>query len=155
MPCEPTNDNEMKELKDKIKEGVYNMVDEIVPQTFKKFQIKDGECEIVDVVVSERKHPLLYLRNEMMEQHNDYVRLFSDNEYNEMSEENIKKELKIINEFDNVKNLTPIEKLHTLKVYQRTRDIMLWHDTSTISDHSYLLMMVKCVYHPAIFANDG
>ena len=79
MPCEPTNDNIMKELKDKIK-GVYNMGEEIVPQTFKKFQIKDGECEIV-VVVNGRKYPLLYLRNQMMEQHNDYVRLFSDNEY--------------------------------------------------------------------------
>ena len=62
-----------------------------------------------------------------------------------MSEENIKKELKRIYEFD-VKNLTPIEKLHALKVYQHTRNIMLWHNTSTISDHSYLLMMVKCVY---------
>ena len=28
---------------------------------------------------------------------------------------------------------------------------MLWHDTSTISDHSYLLMVVKCVHDPAIF----
>ena len=138
MPCEPTNDEVMKQLKDKIKAGVYKMGEEIVAQTFQKLQIKDGEGEIV-VVVCGRKHPLLHLRNQMLEEHTKYFRLFSDNEYNQMSDEKIKTELKRINEYESVKNLTSIQQLDKLKVYQHTQNLMLWHDTSTISDHSLLV----------------
>ena len=31
---------------------------------------------------------------------------------------------------------------------------MLWHDTSTVSDHSHLLMLVKCLYDTALFFTD-
>ena len=57
MPCEPTKDEVMKQLKDKITACVYKIGEEIVPQTFQKLQIKDGEGEIVVVVVHGRKYP--------------------------------------------------------------------------------------------------
>ena len=61
MPCEPTNDEVLKQLKEKIKAGLYTMGEAIVPQKFQNLSInKDGEAEIVDVVVSGRKYPLLY-----------------------------------------------------------------------------------------------
>ena len=152
MPYERTNDEVLKQLKEKIKAGLYTMGEVIVPQKFQKLSInKDGEAEIVDVVVSGRKYPLLHMCHQMLKDHDKYLRLFSDKEYNELSKEKIKTELMRINEYESAKNLTTVQQLDILKAFQRTRNLMLWHDTSTISDHSYLLMMVKCVYDHAIF----
>ena len=43
---------------------------------------------------------------------------------------------------------------YILKSFQRTRNLMLWHDTSTVSTHSHLLMLVKCLYDAALFFTD-
>ena len=38
-----------------------------------------------------------------------------------------------------------------LKYFERTRHLMMWHDGSTLSSHSYLLMMVSIMYDRAVF----
>ena len=43
MPCEPTNKQVIEELKKKVADGIYTMGEEIVPQTFQKYAIKDGK----------------------------------------------------------------------------------------------------------------
>ena len=103
----------------------------IMPQKFQKLSInKDGEAKIVDVVVSGRKYPLLHMRHQILKDHDKYLCLFSDKEYNEMSKEKIKTELKRINGYESAKNLTMVQQLDILKASQRTRNLMLWHDTT-------------------------
>ena len=43
--------------------------------------------------------------------------------------------------------------LQKLKSFERTRNLMLWHDGSTVSNHSHL-MVVSSMYDPAIYLND-
>ena len=79
------------------------------------------------------------------------MRIFSDPHYESMSREEVKAELLRINEFKKVEDKSPYIQLYTLKKFQRSRRLMLWHDTSTISGHSYLLMMVKVLFDKALF----
>ena len=41
-----------------------------------------------------------------------------------------------------------------LKKFERTCNLMFWHDGCTISNHSHILVMVSCLYDPAIFLTD-
>ena len=110
---------------------------------------------ISEIVVSGRKQPLRDIREQMLEEHQHYFRVFSDAEYSSMTREKIMEELQRINEYkDNHINLDTDELQRILKSFQRTRNVMLWHDTSTVSDHSHLLMLVKCLYDTSLFFTD-
>ena len=41
-----------------------------------------------------------------------------------------------------------------LKKYQRTRNLILWHDGSSLSSHSHILIIVACLYDTAVFYTD-
>ena len=41
-----------------------------------------------------------------------------------------------------------------LKKYERTRYLMFWHDGSTVSKHSHIMMMVSCMYDDVAFLID-
>ena len=83
------------------------------------------------------------------------MRLRSDNNYSKLSREDTIKQLRRINEFDvtDIHKNTDILK-SKLKNFERTRNLMFWHDGSTISNHSHILVMVSCLYDPAIFLTD-
>ena len=83
------------------------------------------------------------------------MRLNSDNDYSKLSREDTVKKLCRINKFDvtDIHKNTDILK-NKLKKFERTRNLMFWHDGSTISNHSHILVMVSCLYDPAIFLTD-
>ena len=83
------------------------------------------------------------------------MRLRSDNNYSKLSREDTIKQLRRINEFDvtDIHKNTDILK-SKLKKFERTRNLMFWHDGSTISNHSHIFVMVSCLYDPAIFVTD-
>ena len=88
----------------------------------------------------------------MLEEHQKYFRIFSDPDYSSMTKENLINELQRMNEDKgNHFNLDTAELNCTLKSLQRTRNLMLWYDTSTVSDYSHFLMLVKCLYDTALF----
>ena len=41
-----------------------------------------------------------------------------------------------------------------LKVMERTRHLLVWHDLSTVANHSHLVFMATCLYDPAVFYTD-
>ena len=41
-----------------------------------------------------------------------------------------------------------------IKGFERTWHLMTWHDCSTVGGHSYLLMMIACIYDPACYYTD-
>ena len=131
------------------------MGEEIVPRKFKRMEIVNGKPVISEIVVSGRKQPLTDIREQMLEEHQKYFRIFSDAHYSSMTREKLINELQRINEYkDNDFNLDTAELKCTLTSLQRTRNLMLWHDTSSVSDHSHLLMLVKCLYDTAMFFTD-
>ena len=133
MPCEPTNEEVVIFLKEKIINGEYSMGEEIVPQRFQKLILENKEVKVADIMVTGRKHPLRYIRKQFIKEHEQYMRIYTDAEYDKMNEEEVHGELKRINEFENVDGKKLCIQLLTLKKFQRSRHLMLWHDTSTIS----------------------
>ena len=100
MPGDPTEETVIANLKKKIENGIYSMGEEIVPQTYKRVEIKDNMPQISEIQVSGRKEGLLTIRQKMADEHKEYMRLFTDDQYDDMNREDVIIELKRIGEFN-------------------------------------------------------
>ena len=147
--------NVTEQLKGKIADGTYCIGRLIIPQKFEKTVLQNGKIYKEEVHVSGRKIDLVSIRNDMYNQHKKFMRLRSDNDYSKLSRDDTIKHLCRINEFDftDTDKNTDILK-NKLKKFERTRNLIFWHDGSTISNHSHILVMVSCLYDPAIFLTD-
>ena len=68
-----------------------------------------------------------------------------------MSREQVITGLENINKFEiNDENSSLEELLKKMMKYERTTSLSLWHDLSALSNHGNLLMMVACLYDPAV-----
>ena len=154
LPAVPSNKVLKKNLKEKIKSGEYKIGRKIVPQEFQKSVIKNNKITTEVVKISGRKITLQDIRSDFFKKHEKFMRLTDDNTFNNMNFEEIKEKLIQIYEYQN-EPPADLETLRSrLKYYERKRNFMMWHDGSTISSHGYLLMMVACLYDPAIFLTD-
>ena len=80
------------------------------------------------------------------------MRIFPDDCYDKTPRTKIIEELQRIDEFSTSMNALSDTVLYSkLKQLQRTRHLAIWHDGSTLSNHSHLLMMVNVLYDSAIF----
>ena len=79
------------------------------------------------------------------------MKLRTDDELSLLTKDDIIQELSQINEVSpddfGQDNLFLLKKL---KHFERTRHLMMWHDGSTLSSHSYLLMMVSIMYDSCV-----
>ena len=153
VPVDQSNTQVIKQLKEKIEKGIYKVGDLIVPQEFKKITIKQGKITTENVCISGRKIPLKEIRSEPVDRNRKYMCLTTDEELNSFTEIDMVKHLKDINEY-NFTNYNTETLKQKFKTFQRTRYLMMWHDCSTIGGHSYLLMMVACMYDPACYFTD-
>ena len=72
-----------------------------------------------------------------------------------MSRHEVTERLRKINQYSDDNKLTKLNVLISkLKIYERTRHLMMWHDGSSISAHSHLLMMISCLYDQACHLTD-
>ena len=80
------------------------------------------------------------------------MKLRTDGELSLLTKDNILQELSHINELATddfgQDNLFLLKKL---KHFERTGHLMMWHDGSTSSSHSNILMMVSIMYDRAVF----
>ena len=83
------------------------------------------------------------------------MRLHEDKFYETMNEDLLKQELLRLDELCNVTNMNTKQSIAYLKKLQRQRHLIFWHDASTISNHSHLLMTVSCLYDVAIHLTDS
>ena len=92
----------------------------------------------------------------MLKNHKDFLRLFDDNQMENMSREDTISELERINEFcEKDYSLTTEDLKKKFKTFNRKRHFIFWHDGSTISNHSHILMMVTCLYDKALFLSNS
>ena len=103
------------------------------------------------IATNGRKIPLKEIRKDMLNEHAKYMRLRSDREFSNLSKEDIITDLKRLNEYKESENRTSNDLLDQLKVFERTRHMMFWHDGSPIANHSHLLMLVSCMYDQAVY----
>ena len=79
------------------------------------------------------------------------MRLREDSEYELLQRDHVVNSLKNINEFTEKDTALSTKVLvQKLKQIERKRHIMVWHDCSTISSHSYFMIMVSTMYDPTI-----
>ena len=97
------------------------------------------------------------IRKNMLRKHKEYMRDHSDRHYNEMNihVHSMKARLDELNEQlpeDGSNEALHFEKIkQKLKTLERTRDLLVWLDNSTVANHGYLVCLVTFLYDPAIF----
>ena len=99
--------------------------------------------------VQGRKHSLMQVRKKMLEKHESFMRNMTDEKYASLSNADLVKTLKSYREYHT--DETKKDMQNRLKSIERTRHLKLWHDQSTIANHSYLVFMVSCVYDSAVY----
>lgn len=89
------------------------------------------------------------VRKKMLEKHEHFMRKRTDQEYASLSNADLVKILKSCKE--NKEDKTEEEMQNRLKLIERTRHLKVWHDQSTIANHSHLIFMVSCIYDSAVY----
>ena len=69
-----------------------------MPQEFKKITINQGNIARENICISGRKIPLKEIRNDLLDRNRNYMRLATDEELNKLTEMDLVKYLKDINE---------------------------------------------------------
>ncbi|XP_065672107.1 uncharacterized protein LOC136089935 [Hydra vulgaris] len=154
LPCEPTNKKIKQQLKKKIDDGTYNSGEKIVPQRYEKIFISSENQTITkkEVHIEGRKISLKDIRLNMFKDHEIFMKVRNDNELEALSQRQIVDALDNIKEYkDEYDTLTKKELINILKTYERTRNLMFWHDCSSISNHTHFLVTVSVMYDTAIF----
>ena len=124
----------------------------MVPQKFTKIKVVDGKIENEEFVVQARKIALSEISKNFLEKHNNCLRIQNDEYYNNIAQEEVIGELKIIKECaDNFNNISFDDLCLKLKKLKCMRHLCTWHDGSSIANHGHLMIMVNVIYEPTIF----
>ena len=150
MPVDVTNEKVKENLSKLIKDGKFHMGELIVTQTFEKTIMKNGKIQKEIVEIKGRKIPLKDIRSDMIKQHERYMRNRTDEDFVKLNRNQIIQNLKNINELPSLDLPTP-DLLTILKKYERTRNLMFWHDGSSLSNHGHILIMAATIYDRSMF----
>lgn len=146
VPAHRTVEGVKEDWKRMIKLGELTLGEPCYPQTLCKYTIKGGELQHSETVVYGRKIPLIEVRRK----HECLMHLHSDEEIACFTKSHL---LELYNQhhIQLPSNLYEETLQTTLKQYERTRSIGIWHDHSTILGRGYILLTAKVLYDPAIF----
>ena len=125
-----------------------------MPKRYKKIVMNsDGTLKEVEFTVSGRKIPLTEIRKRELDRFEKLgiVRGYTNEEYGQMSDDQITERLKVFGEIENHSGDTPGQRRGRLIKFQGTRHLMIWGDGSTILNHGHLLYLVQSVYDPAFY----
>ena len=93
------------------------------------------------------------MRRKLYESHKSLYRIQSDIEIDQMTCEACVNYLNRINEYDG-NNTNEIELKKRIKYLQRRRHLAIWHDGSSVSNHSHILFNCTELYDKAIHLTD-
>ena len=124
----------------------------IAPLTYIQKKIKHNKIVEEEVTICGWKISNFDIRNDMLQSQFQYMRLQSDEELEALKHEGIVKFLTQIYEYHS-DDLTKSSQdlLQKMKTFQRTHNLILWHDGSTLSSHRYILIMVATLFDDAVF----
>ena len=113
------------------------------------------EIKKSEFTIEGRKVPLDEIREKTIKQHCQYMRNYSEEDYESMSADAVVQRLKAINEYEENKNLNPIQLKALLKSYENCRHLLMWHDNSTVANYGHLACLVSVLYDPAVFLTNA
>ncbi|VDI25415.1 Hypothetical predicted protein [Mytilus galloprovincialis] len=142
------------DVQTRIRTGEINIGMPVAPKTFKKDLISpDGTLTEKKQQVYGRKLKLEDIREKEIKGFQDLgiLRIFTDNQYNELTMDEVTARFERLGEpCPRTLDLS----IERLKQMERTRHLKLWHDHSEILSHSYALFTVAWIYDPANFLTD-
>ena len=151
---EKSNKTVKRKLKEQIDSGRNNSGIPIIPQKFEKALVRDKEIITEEIVIEGRKIPLRDIRIKMLKDHQKFMRIYLEVE-NHKEKNDMLQFLRNINEYHpSFDKLTEAELSNKITAIKQTRNLMFWHDGSTISNHSHLMIMVACMFDPAVYLTD-
>ena len=113
-----------------------------------------GRVEQYQVTIEGHKIPLLSLRNRMLQEHEKYMHLPTDTEYQNMTASEVHAKLRCYN-ITVPDNITTTELQSTLANYQCTCTLAIWHDNASILGSGYILVTVGVIFNPAVFMSEA
>ena len=151
-----TNKSLNKKLKLETEEGRLEIGELIVLQSYGKVTISNGQVSIEKVETERRKLPLENIRKKLLKVQKIYMRLRGNSKYELLQRGHVVDSLKNINEFTGKYTVLSTEVLvQKLTQIERKRHIMVWHDCSTISSHSYFMIMLSIMYDPVLYLTNN
>ena len=81
IPIETSNIKVKATLKEQILSGKYNFGLPIIPQTFERIPVKNNKIVTGEIVTEGRKVPLRKICSKMLKDHQNYMRVYSDQHY--------------------------------------------------------------------------
>ena len=109
-------------------------------QYVKQILNKNGLVETLKFSVHGRKHPLINICMKLLKKHLRYTRINNDAYFDNISIQELTTRLASINELNCDDSINSMKL--KLKKYERTRNLIVWHDASVISNHSHILFCV-------------
>ena len=151
VPTEVNADRAKKFLKEEFDHEKIDLGIPIVSRTYRKNIVnkKTGNVEVTEFTVDGRKHLLRNLREKFLIKHRQYMRLNPNSYFENIKEEELVERLRLIGELVENEDLSTMKM--KLKTFERSRNLQLWHDASTITNHSHILFCVNVLYDPAVF----
>ena len=151
MPADRPSKNIRDYCHEKILSGKIDIGVNIIERQYEKqFLTKSGTIETSKFSVYGRKHPLTNIRRNLLKKHYKYMRRNSDAYFENIDIATLTERLATLNELNCDDSINTMRQ--KLKNFERTRNIIMWHDASVIANHSHILfcvnvMILQCFIH--------
>ena len=133
-----------------LDEGTLTLGEILEPKQYKRFILQKGEIIEETFTVDGRKYPLIQIRENLLKEHEKFMRDTSSEQLENMNKDEIIKELQKINELTDT-TMTEGDLRDKLKHFMTRRHLLIWQDHSTLANHGHLLLMIRIMYDPAIY----
>ena len=150
VPCHKTVNMIKLDWEDMIESGELTLGEPCAPCTITKYAVVDGKIQKSECEVHGRKIPLIYIRKKLLQKHETYMRLHTDEELENMSGAEITRILNLAQVvIDDDADSQQLREL--LQKLERTRTLAIWHDHSTLLGKGYVMITAKIIYDKAVF----
>ena len=136
VPCHKTVNMIKLDWEDTIQTGELTLGEPCAPYTITKYAVVDGKIQKSECEVHGRKIPLICIRTKLLQKHEAYVRLHTDEELENMSGAEITRILNLAQlVLDDDADTQQLREL--LRKLERTCTLEIWHDHSTLLGKGY------------------
>ncbi len=116
-------------------------------------KVVDGEVVKASSVVQGRRMPLVDIRQKLLNKHEPYMCILSDDAIASKSMPELKMILQCVHE--STEGMDEDQLRQRVKQLQRSRTISFWHDHSSILGQGYILMTMHVVNDLAVFMSES
>ena len=152
FPVEPTRKKLKLGLKEMVESGQIDIGENIVEREYiaTVYEKSTGKLVPRKFSVFGRKHTLRKIRIKLFSKYKRYMRLNPDSYFDDLCRDDVIKRLQAINEF--YTNDEELDDMKTrLKMFERTRNLQIWHDGSVLNNHGHILFCINVLYDSAVF----